>query len=245
VKQAGRGLGSRALRSATCTVAVLLSACGAPTPAEAGLGAFLDPSVSTSPLNRWSCATCHTVGVRTAPRIDETREGPLLPGADLAQAPLRGGWWGGDRKRLLDAMNVCVRDFMGGAPLTSDDQRARALEAYLLSVPGTPAPWPLTIVKNVDALDGRAGDASRGRDAYRRACAGCHGAPHTGEGRSDVRTSIVPEDTLRAFPNEARAVVVEKVRHGRYFNIGGRMPPYSLEALGDGDLADILAFLGL
>jgi thiosulfate dehydrogenase len=142
-------------------------------------------------------------------------------------------------------MNVCVKDFMGGAPLTEQDERARALEAYLLSVEGAAAAWPMTIVKNIDALSGVAGDAGRGADAYRRSCRGCHGEPQTGIGRSDSRTSVLPGDTEKKFPGQARAVVVEKVRHGRYFNIGGRMPPYSLEALGDGDLVDILAYLGL
>jgi thiosulfate dehydrogenase len=142
-------------------------------------------------------------------------------------------------------MNVCVKDFMGGAPLTEEDERARALEAYLLDVEGGAVAWPMTIVKNIDALASTAGDNRRGAEAYARSCRGCHGDPRTGKGRSDARTSVIPEDTLRAYPTQARAVVVEKVRHGRYFNIGGRMPPYSLEALGDGDLVDILAYLGL
>jgi thiosulfate dehydrogenase len=142
-------------------------------------------------------------------------------------------------------MNVCVKDFMGGAPLKREDERARGLEAYLLSVSGASEPWPMTIVKNIDPLTAVQGDAGRGADAYRRSCRGCHGEPRTGAGRTDARTSIVPDDTVRAFPTEPRAAVIEKVRHGRYFNIGGRMPPYSLEALGDGDLADILAYLGL
>ena len=59
--------------------------------------------------------------------------------------------------------------------------------------------------------------------------------------------SIVPEDTQKAFPapGEARFAVVEKLRHGRFFNIGGVMPLYSLEALSDQDVADLLAYLGL
>ncbi len=225
---------------------VLTAACaGTQTAEEAGRAAFADASLSTSPLNRWSCATCHTVGQRTGPAIEDRRPGPLLPGYDLAQAPLRARWWGGDRTRFLDAVNVCVKDFMGGAPLTESDERARAVEAYLLDVDGEASAWPLTIVKNIDALAGVEADAGRGAEAWRRSCRGCHGEPRTGKGRTDTRTSIVPDATVAAFPTQARAAVVEKVRHGRYFNIGGRMPPYSLEALGDGDLADILAYLGL
>jgi thiosulfate dehydrogenase len=39
-------------------------------------------------------------------------------------------------------------------------------------------------------------------------------------------------------------VVVEKVRHGKFFNIGGMMPLYSVETLTDQQLADIVTFLG-
>ena len=40
-------------------------------------------------------------------------------------------------------------------------------------------------------------------------------------------------------------VVIEKVRHGQFFGVGGSMPPYSQEALSDADLGALLAFLGL
>ena len=40
-------------------------------------------------------------------------------------------------------------------------------------------------------------------------------------------------------------VVIEKVRHGQFFGVGGNMPLYSLEALSDEDLGALLAFLGL
>jgi thiosulfate dehydrogenase len=38
---------------------------------------------------------------------------------------------------------------------------------------------------------------------------------------------------------------VEKVRHGRFFNIGGVMPFYTAEALSDQTIADILSHMGL
>ena len=71
--------------------------------------------------------------------------------------------------------------------------------------------------------------------------------PTAGTGRLDSTFSIVPEDTQKAFPapGEARFATVEKLRHGRFFNIGGVMPLYSLEALSDRSVADLLAYLGL
>jgi thiosulfate dehydrogenase len=33
------------------------------------------------------------------------------------------------------------------------------------------------------------------------------------------------------------------VRHGKFYNVGGNMPLFSLEALSDAQLGDILAYL--
>jgi thiosulfate dehydrogenase len=58
--------------------------------------------------------------------------------------------------------------------------------------------------------------------------------------------SVIPEDTEKVFPaSQVRAVVVEKIRHGKFFNIGGIMPLYSAEAITDQEIADILAYIGL
>jgi hypothetical protein len=54
---------------------------------------------------------------------------------------------------------------------------------------------------------------------------------------------VLPADTLAAFPNQARAVLAEKARHGRYFSISGTMPFFCIERLSDAELADILAYL--
>jgi thiosulfate dehydrogenase len=66
-----------------------------------------------------------------------------------------------------------------------------------------------------------------------------------GTGRLSSRVSIIPEDTIALFPTNARAVVVEKVRHGKFFNIGGVMPLYSAEAITDQEIVDVLVYLGL
>jgi thiosulfate dehydrogenase len=163
----------------------------------------------------------------------------------------------GRHVELLDALSYCLVEFMGGAALQADEPRARALyEVFAAISPDAPAPaWPLTLAKNVTALSGLAAGADKGRgdDVYHRACAGCHGALHTGEGKLGANTSVVPEDTVNGplcagtadRAGCARAVAVEKTRHGKFFNIGGTMPLYLLEALGDGEIADILAYVGL
>lgn len=57
--------------------------------------------------------------------------------------------------------------------------------------------------------------------------------------------SIIPEDTLKVFPDSARTVVVEKIRHGKFFNVGGNMPLYPAESISDQEIADVLSYLGL
>jgi thiosulfate dehydrogenase len=56
----------------------------------------------------------------------------------------------------------------------------------------------------------------------------------------------VTADYPNQFPGvEPSLVVIEKVRHGRFFNIGGDMPLFSQEALSDEDLGALLAYLEL
>ena len=67
-----------------------------------------------------------------------------------------------------------------------------------------------------------------------------------GLSQSDV-ASLVPDDSIQAHGTDpmtgARPVVIEKVRHGKFFNVGGNMPLFSLEAMSDAQLGDVLAYL--
>jgi thiosulfate dehydrogenase len=197
-----------------------------------------ESSVSDAVSNSFSCATCH-----------ETTQTPtqLRPGYTLYDVSGRPSYWGGFELNLLDAMNVCIVDFMRGQPLSADDEKARALKVYLdsISPDPSPSPLPMTIVKNI--VDVPSGDAGRGKDVWDRSCANCHGAPHTGAGRISTTASLVPDDSLAAHGTDpktgARIITIEKVRHGKYFNVGGNMALYSLEALSDAQLGDVLGYL--
>lgn len=226
------------MKHAVALAALLLTGCTEELSGAAyGQVRFEAAAVSTSPINTFSCATCHTLGAST--------ERPA--GGSLDGVVQRRGWWGGRESRLLDAMNVCVTEFMGGAPLTAESDDARALYLWLAqaSPGGRVEPLPLTWVRDVTALSSLQGDASRGATVWKAACLTCHGAPHTGEGRLDARAGHVPEDSAKEFGSQTRAVVVEKVRHGKFFAIGGRMPPFASERLSDAEMADLLAYLGL
>ena len=215
-------------------------ACGPVPAATYGEQLFGDPKLSSSAFNTVSCSTCHSVGVSTQPHIDS--------GANLQDSAHRTSWWGGDEATYLEAVNACLVTFMRAEPLTASDEKGRALYEYLASVspkPSTPA-VPFTVVENITSV--ARGDAKKGAVVWDHACLPCHGEPHTGQGRLSTLVSKVPEDSA-AFAKEHGAttdlVVIEKVRHGSFFGVGGAMPPFSAETLSDEQLGQLLAFLGI
>jgi len=225
-------------------VAVLLAVgCGPIPAARYGEELFRDPKLSESQYNTFSCATCHAT-TATPP------QGKLYAGLSLHGVASRPHWWGGYETRLLDAVNFCYTSFMRGVtPLAPDEPRSRALHEYLVGLgPDSDAPaQPFTLVR--DIVDVPRGDPERGADVYRAACQDCHGEAHTGKGRLTPLAPVLPEASqhyAERFPGVAPGLLfIEKVRHGRFFGVGGNMPPYSREALSDEDLGALLAWLGL
>lgn len=224
--------------------AVLLAAGCGPTPAaEYGEKLFSDPTLSTSQYNTFSCATCHAT--TATPPADK-----MYSGLSLYNVASRPHWWGGYETRLLDAVNFCYTAFMRGVtPLAPEDPKSRALYEYLVGLsPDASAPaQPFSLVK--DITDVPRGSAGRGEHVYRAACQDCHGEAHTGKGRPTELAPILPEVSReydKLFPNVPPGLVfIEKVRHGRFFGVGGNMPPYSRESLSDEDLGALLTFLDL
>lgn len=205
--------------------------------ADLGRHYFHDAAFSQSAFNAFSCATCHT---------DVPGDAKLRPGFTLVDSAFRPSFWGGYEARLIDAVDFCLVYFMRGDPLDAADPRGRALYEYLVSIsPDTEAPaLPLTIVPNATRVDH--GDADRGAVVWNEACAPCHGAPHTGRGRLTDLASIVPESSIEFAEQlgvEPDLVLIEKIRHGQFFGVGGNMPPFALEALSNEDLGALLAYL--
>jgi thiosulfate dehydrogenase len=227
---------------ATVLAFVLAAAasCGPEPAAERGRALCTDPRLSQSPSNVFACTTCHA----TSAAEQEARR---LPGHPLVGAAARPAFWGGGQSYLLDAVNQCFVDFMRGERLGPEDPRGLALLAYLRSLAPSPdAARPCTVVRNVDSAYLSmlpAGSAARGEASYQKACAYCHGRPHSGDGKLGPRISTLPEDTVASFGAMARSILVEKVRHGKYFSVGGVMPLYCTEVLSDAELADIVAYL--
>jgi thiosulfate dehydrogenase len=217
---------------------LVLLLCGCTISAqEYGKQLYSDPAVSTAGSNPFSCATCH--------EITQERK-RLLPGYTMYGVTKRPSWWGGFELTLLDSINQCVTNFMRGRELGADEENARALHLYLDSLSPQPADaLPLTIVRNI--VDVPSGDPVMGKQIYDESCGNCHGAPHTGQGRISGAASIIPDDTLTSFGTDpkkgARPVTIEKVRHGKFFSIGGNMPLFSTEALSDEQLGAVLGYL--
>ncbi len=219
-----------------------LVACSAPDLVAEGEALFTSTDLSPSEFNSYSCETCHD---------REPTDGLALnkPGAPLAGVTLRPTFYGGQYNDLLDAVNGCRAAYMAAPePLLATEHDARALYAFLESLePGRAEAQPFSVVSVPQELP--RGDATRGQDSYVRTCLSCHGQIHTGAGRLSDRITLLPEDFVIEHadytPRVRRIIVVEKVRHGGFYGYGGDMPPFSLEALDDEQLADIIEALDL
>lgn len=208
------------------------------TPEARGRALLESTALSPSTTNRFACTTCHAT---------EGDDGRLHPGAPLAGAPLRSTFWGGTEDDLLRSTNACLVSFMGSnAPLVSTDPRVHDVWAYLLTLPPTAAePVPFTLQDAI--VDLAAGDPARGREVFAAACKECHGELRTGEGRLYDRAPYLPDQTLVEHAyidtrDRQRLLFIEKVRHGRFFNYTGSMPPFSKEVMNDADLGALLAY---
>ncbi len=206
------------------------------TAVEHGEALFADPRVSPARGNVFSCIDCHAGA-------------PYQPGGSLAGATERPTFWQGQVTTLLGAINHCRYYFMlSDAPWSGEEEEARALWAYLETLGGDGSPVSFTVG---DVADPGPGDPTRGAGIYDAACGTCHGAKATGTGKRTPTAPSLPDETLAAHPlgtytaEERRLVFVEKTRHGTFFGYGGQMPPLSVEALSDADLADVIAYLGV
>jgi len=224
-------------------VAASLAGCSPTAAEEYGEAIFRDHRLSTSQYNAYACSTCHATSAEQA-------QDKLYPGLSLVDVASRPHWWGGYEVTLLDAVNFCYTAFMRGTePLEQEDAKSRALYEYMVALSPSPLTdaQPFTLVRDITDVPRQ--DARRGAEVYRAACQDCHGEARTGSGRLTALAPVLPDvssDYDQLFPGTAPGlVVIEKVRHGRFFGVGGNMPPYSREALSDEDLGALLSYLGL
>ena len=216
------------------------------TAAQHGEELFHDATLAKSSANTYSCATCHAATANEA-------KGLALSGVPLAGALQRPSYWGGQEVDLLRSINNCLYFFMlKNDPWTADNEDARAMYAYLESLPSTGdavKAAPFTVVYTL--VDSPNGDAKAGAVVYDRACASCHGPAHSGTGRLVARALTLPEQAIAEHPpseytdQQRRLVFVEKIRHGGFVGYAGQMPPFSKEVLSDKDIGDLFGFFKL
>jgi thiosulfate dehydrogenase len=223
----------------------LVAACGGEVSgAERGAELFDSTSLSPSDLNVFTCRTCHS----TAPG-DAVSDGEA--GYRLYGVIRRPRFWGGDYDSVREAVDACLTYFMTAQDaLDPEDPDFHALYDYLDSIsPGAaPAdPLPFTVVENVVDVD--RGDAAQGERIYERSCRGCHGEAFNADGsilREEVNLPGITETYGDIFPGvDPSLVVIEKIRHGRFFNVGGDMPLFSREAMSDEEVGHLLSYLEL
>jgi len=220
---------------------MLSAACETRTAAERGAELFSDPSLSPAATNTVACSDCHSPGDVPPDRI--------LAGGSLRNVVGRPSYWAGEERELRDAVNACLRFFMrhpDAAGLGPDDPRGLDLFAYLETLGAEPADAVAFTVPRVVATDGYpVGDGAAGQATYVAACLVCHGAASTGEGRRSAFPPVIPTETIDEHGEFARDIVLNKIRHGGFYGIGGDMPPFSMETLTDAQVGDLLTFFGL
>lgn len=133
----------------------LTTGCGGDMLArDAGRQLFSDTNLSTSTFNAFSCATCHQIGSSPpAPTWAGPHTGRIDPGYDLFDVVHRPSWWGRYATALLDSINYCLTEFMGGRALRPDDIQARELYEYLnqTSADNPASALSLTVVRPANA----------------------------------------------------------------------------------------------
>jgi len=201
----------------------LLAACGPVTPAgdvSNGETVYRQP---LSDGNTFACATCHA--------LTDT-DAPLRRAAHpIGGASKRGGWKNGASRTFLDAVNVCVKGWQGAPAWSSSEPRFLAISAYLDQQGDASSERKLTFkqVAPPTALSG--GDVTRGRVLFNEACATCHGVEGVGS----------PRGPNLAGTQQAADYVASRVRG---FPLLGRMPFWAEDRLSDGELIDLIAWLG-
>jgi cytochrome c len=228
-----------ALRFALGTALLGLMACGSGDKATAlaarGEMLFSNPQEGGNTL---ACMLCHA---RSEPAPDGFRR----PGHPLLGAGGRASfkaYEGRTATRFVEAINVCLNQWMIAPLWTEDDARYVAVHAYLevkSGIDDSPADLLHPIIESAPA-DLGGGDPSRGAALFDVSCAICHGMGATGTSHAPILIgrSLLPEYIGR----RVRTSGLQSNADATPF-AGGRMPFWSVDRLSDDELRDLVAFI--
>jgi mono/diheme cytochrome c family protein len=180
----------------------------------------------------FACSSCHA--------LDEPPEdGFRRVGHQLGDATHRPSYLNGRFREMLDAVNVCLTEWMTTDRWTPDDPRWLALFAFLdARAPAGPAPEIRFEIVG-PPMNVAGGDSVRGRDLFNTTCALCHGTDGFGGlgpriKQTGLDAAYVARRIRRSGP--PRSMIYEGL-------LGGVMPFWGANRLSDAELLDLVAYV--
>ncbi|MEQ8955352.1 MAG: DM13 domain-containing protein [Gammaproteobacteria bacterium] len=190
-----------------------------------------------STASTFTCATCHAISETDGFAADGIRR----PGHPLLNATRRPHFKDGELDSLLDAVNICRTEWMNTSTWTESDQEWINLRNWLDDLATADSADPVTMDIVAPPADLSGGAEAPGRDLFNTRCVVCHGQDGLGTERGPKIAGI----GLGADYIASRVRSSGRSDSAAYAGLsGGIMPFWSADRLSDGELADIIAFLG-
>ena len=162
-----------------------------------------------NPLVVDNCLACHSEDMLVQQRLTAKQWTAVIKKMQ--------GWGAQIEDRHVDLLVQDLAARFGTRPTPYEPARIDTAQAEATFAPLPDGKW-------------KGGNAKRGKPAYEKFCAACHGADAHGTATGN---NLADRPLLFRAPE-----FVAPVRNGR-----GRMPPYDTQLLKDADLAAILAYL--
>ncbi len=195
--------------------------------------------IFTSPISSgstYSCASCHAIAETDGYAADGLRR----LGHPLLNATQHPRFKNGGLTSMLDAVNICVTEWMNAPAWKSSDTDWINLHNWLQDLANSPTAKPVTIdvVAAPKGLSG--GSAVAGKELFNKSCIVCHGKDGTG-------TQLAPKITQSGLLPDYSGLRVRTSGNSNskaYMTLtGGIMPFWGANRLTDGELADIVAYV--
>ena len=195
--------------------------------------------IFTTPISNnstFTCSSCHAMSETDGFAVDALRR----PGHSMENVTQRPSFKNGQLTELLDAVNICVTEWMNGTALTETDTDWINLNNWLADQATLDVAEPIVseVVDPPQSLTG--GDSANGRALFNESCIVCHGFDGTG-------TQLAPQITELGLSAELIANRVRtsgRIDSAAYQGLtGGIMPFWAADRLSDGELIDIIAFV--
>jgi mono/diheme cytochrome c family protein len=213
------------LASATPAAAIGLAACvltiaADPQPGTAGHGRKI--------YEESGCARCHAASIEE----DSSEGGLLRAGHPLEGAAYRGTWWSGRiTTDAAEASEFCRKTFIDPNDeegFSAAERKALVLFVQQLGAERGISPHAL-LRRDAGDVDLSAGEPSRGKELYRRACLACHG------GQDPLRAEA---EIAKMAGDFSPAQVADAIRRGK-----ATMPFFQVDRLAAPQVADIAAYV--